>query len=56
MTNHVHIAGRCIHCGVDDHSLPEEGETLADWEKPCPVAYEDRQTEWTFDGTEDVWG
>ncbi len=48
MSAHQFCAGRCLHCGTDDHSLPEPGETLAAWEKPCPVPFEDRQTVWTF--------
>lgn len=45
---HVFIAGRCTHCGCDDHSLPEPGEQLATWEQPCPVAGPERRTQWTF--------
>lgn len=45
---HVFSAGRCLHCGTDDHSLPEEGEALADWEKPCPVDGSERQGSWSF--------
>lgn len=45
---HVFNAGRCLHCGTDDHSLPEPGEELASWQLPCPVAPEDRQTVWSF--------
>lgn len=45
---HVFCAGRCLHCGTDDHSLPGPGEDRADWEKPCPVDGEDRQSSWSF--------
>lgn len=45
---HVFSAGRCLHCGTDDHSLPEEGEEFASWELPCPVDGEDRQSVWSF--------
>lgn len=49
MAAHVFIAGRCVHCDTDNHSLPERGEELADWQKPCPVPFEERQTRWIFE-------
>lgn len=58
--DHVFIGRRCVHCDTDDHSLPEPGDTLAAWQKPCPVTGEDRQTVWSFDSADtrprDWWG
>lgn len=58
MPDHVFIAGRCTHCGCDDHSLPDVGEDLAEWEKPCPVVGPERKTAWSFgpDGSDEVEG
>lgn len=56
--DHVYIAGRCTHCGCDNHSLPDRGEDLAEWEKPCPVTGPERKTVWSFgpDGNDEVEG
>lgn len=45
---HVFSRGRCLHCGTDDHSLPEAGEEFASWELACPVDGEDRKSVWSF--------
>lgn len=47
---HSFFAGRCIHCDCDNHSLPERGETLTAYEKPCPVGYDspERTSSWSF--------
>ena len=46
--DHVFLDSHCFHCGCDQHSVPNAGETLSDWEKPCPIVGEDRQTVWSF--------
>jgi len=45
---HVFTAGRCLHCGTDDHSLPLPGEGLARWEMPCSVDGPERIGAWSF--------
>ena len=47
------IAGRCLQCGCDDHSLPEAGERFAAYELPCPVDGDERVTSWSF-GARDI--
>ena len=47
--SHIFLAGRCVHCGTDDHSLPNPGETLAPWEQSCPVTGPARHSVYTVD-------
>lgn len=50
---HVFVAGRCIHCWCDDHSLPAPGELLSEDMKACPYDLPDRITLWAFGPTDD---